>query len=121
MAKILVVDDDIHVTKIIEEQLIPLGYSVISAYDGDEGLSLARSENPDLIILDVMLPKVNGYYICRTLKSDERFASIPIILLTARDTPEDKKITKEVKADLCITKPFNLEMLSDEIKRLLQS
>ena len=117
-AKILLVDDDpdfVSATKIVLESK----YQVIVASEGEEGIQKARDEKPDLIILDVLLPKIDGYHVCRMLKYNEQFKSIPVILLTAKAQPEDKKIGEEVKADAYIVKPFQSQELLREISRLI--
>jgi len=93
--KILVVDDEPNITMVMQEQLELQGYSVIVASDGTEGLEKAKKEKPDLIILDVMLPKMNGYEVCGLLKQDEKYASIPIILFTGRTQDSEKELGKK--------------------------
>jgi len=95
-------------------------YKVLCAQDGQTGLDMARRDKPDLIILDLMLPRVDGYKICRMLKFDEKYKNIPIIILTARVQDEDKKLGIEVGADAYITKPFNVQILLDKISALLK-
>src|SRR3989339_1376415 len=104
--KILVVDDEPDVVKLLKVRLEASGYAVIEAYDGQEGLDKAHNEMPDLIILDLMLPKLNGYQVCRMLKFDAKYQKIPIILLTARAGDEDQKQSVEAGANAYITKPF---------------
>ena len=87
--KILVVDDEIHIAKIIQFTLEQENFEVAVANDGTEGLRKAREENPDLIVLDLMLPNIYGYRICRLLKFDEKYKTIPVILLSARTTHQD--------------------------------
>jgi DNA-binding response OmpR family regulator len=116
--RILVVDDEMQLVDMVKMRLEANGYSVISAYDGQDGLDKARKERPDLIILDLMLPKIDGYKVCRMLKFDEKYKNIPIILFTARAQQEDEKLGKEVGADAYITKPFEPQVLLDKIKSL---
>ena len=118
--KILVVDDDKGATKLTETQLRANGYDVISSNEAPEGLQVALSQKPDLIILDVMMPIVNGYNFCRLLKSTEEQKDIPVILLTSRDAEEDKEIGKEVGANAYMTKPYNVDELLAKIKELLE-
>ena len=121
MAKrILVVDDEEDVLKTVTYRLKSNGYEVLSALDGKDGLDKARQEKPDLIILDLMLPKINGYKVCRLLKFDDEYSKIPIILFTARAEETDKKLGVEVKADAYITKPFDFPVLLEKIKELLK-
>ncbi len=117
--KILVVDDEIGLTKVVEIRLKAAGYDVILAYDGQEGLEKAKTENPDLMILDLMLPKMDGFKVCGLLKSDARYKKIPIIIYTARVQDSDQQLGKEVGADAYITKPFDPQVLLEKIKMLL--
>jgi DNA-binding response OmpR family regulator len=117
--KILIVDDEVQLVEMVKLRLEANGYSVITACDGQEGLDKARIEKPDLIILDLMLPKIDGYKVCRMLKFDEKYKNIPIILFTARAQQEDEKLGKEVGADAYITKPFEPQVLLDKIKALI--
>lgn len=117
--KILVVDDSSTIVEIIKASLETDGYNVIIATDGQAGLDKAHKENPDLIILDLMLPKLDGYKVCRMLKFDDKYKSIPIVMLTARGQESDKKLGGEVGADAYITKPFEPAALLDKIKSLI--
>ena len=117
--KILLVDDEPHIVIMLSNRIKHAGYDVISASDGQEGLDKARKENPDLIILDVMLPKLDGYKVCRMLKFDEKYKHIPIIIFTARAQEIDKKTSGDVGANGYITKPFEPQILLDKIKELL--
>ncbi len=118
--KILLVDDEESLVVLLGERLKFNGYEVITASDGQEGLDKAKKEKPDLILLDVMMPKMNGYQVCRLLKFDQRFKHIPIIMLTARTQAIDMKTGKETGADAYITKPFESDVLLNEMKKLLK-
>jgi len=118
--KILVTEDSPTILGLVSESLKEKGYDVITAQDGQEAFEKARRENPDLIVLDIMLPKIDGYKVCGMLKHDENYAKIPIILLTARAGEKDKKMGEEVKADAYLVKPFNPEELLAKIKELLE-
>lgn len=118
--KILVVDDEPVIIKVIESRLKANGYEVITASDGQEGLNLARSEKPDLIILDLMLPKIDGYRVCRLLKFDDNFKQIPVLMLTARVQESDKQKGMEAGADAYLSKPFDPETFLSMIKDLLK-
>ena len=120
MAKILVVDDEPNINDMLEIRLKFHGYDVIKAFDGEEALKKARNENPDLIILDIMLPKINGYDICRMLKFDTKYKHIPIIIFSARGSMQDKQISVEVGADAFFNKPFISEDLLAKIQELLK-
>jgi len=117
--RILIVDDEEDLRKMLRFRLEAVGYEVDEASDGQIGLDMARSNNPDLIILDLMLPKIDGFKICRMLKFDERYRHIPIIMFTARAQKEDEEIGKEMGADAYVVKPFEPEALLKKIKELV--
>ena len=117
--RILIVDDEEDLRKMLRFRLEAVGYEVYEASDGQIGLDMARSNNPDLIILDLMLPKIDGFKICRMLKFDERYRHIPIIMFTARAQKEDEEIGKEMGADAYVVKPFEPEALLKKIKELV--
>ncbi len=119
--KILIVDDDHVIIRMIEGRLKAHGYEVMSATEAPAGLELAMKSGPDLIILDVMMPIVNGYNFCRLIKSEVNFRTIPIILLTSRTEQADVAIGQEVGADAYLSKPVNIEELLNKIKELLKS
>ena len=117
--RILIVDDEKDLVDILKARLEIEGYEILAAYDGQEGLEKAQEEKPDLILLDVMMPKMNGYQVCRLLKYDEEFQNIPVIIITARGQEQDKMTGDEVGADEYITKPFENGVLFAKIKELL--
>jgi len=117
--KILLVDDEKDLVDMVKMRLEASGYEIVPAYDGQEALDKARNINPDLIILDVMLPKMDGYKICRMLKFDEKYKKIPIIMFTARVQESDRLTGQQVGADAYITKPFEPQALLDKIQELL--
>jgi DNA-binding response OmpR family regulator len=117
--RILIVDDERDLVETITFRLEASGYEVLTAYDGAEGLEKARDEKPDIILLDVMMPKMDGYQVCRMLKFDEEFKNIPVLMLTARGQDQDKKTGNDVGADGYITKPFDSKVLLDSIKKCL--
>ena len=88
--KVLIIDDEPELVKALEVRLRTEGYEPVAALDGEEGLRKAREENPDLIILDIMLPRIEGYEVCRRLKSDESCKHIPIMMLTVKSQEEDR-------------------------------
>ena len=102
--KILVVDDEPQITELLKSYLEREGYQVAVAADGEEALAMADAERPDLILLDLMLPKKNGFEVCRDIRAKSR---VPIIMLTARDEEPDKIVGLELGADDYITKPFS--------------
>ena len=118
--RILIVDDEEDLVKLVKKCLEHYHYEVITAYDGQEGLEKAKTEKPDLIILDLMLPKINGYKVCGLLKKDTRYAKIPVILFTAKTEEKDLKLGEEVGADAYIIKPFEREILLAKIKELIK-
>lgn len=117
--KILVVDDERDIVETLKFILEVEGFDCIVAYDGEEALNLAKTKNPDLIILDVMLPKINGYKVCRLLKFDSKYKHIPILMVTAKTQDEDKIIGEETGANEYVTKPFDIEMLTKLVKQYL--
>ena len=119
--KILIVDDEEDITKTIKLSLEMEEFRVITALDGKEALDKVRSEKPDLVVLDVMLPTIDGYNISRLLKLDKKYNHIPIIILTALTQKADQELAKESKADSYITKPFDMVELINKIKELLKS
>lgn len=118
--RILLIEDETDMVYALTLQLEAADYKVLSATDGQAGLDMARKEKPDLIILDLMLPRMDGYKICRMLKFDERYKQIPIIMFTARAQDQDRKLAQEVGADAYITKPFDSKVLLDKIGALLK-
>lgn len=117
--KILVVDDQENIARIVRMMLENKGYETVWAADGAEALRLAKSEEPDLILLDVMLPKIDGFKVCRLLKFDKKYSHIPIVFLTAKSSPGDKQIGREVGADYYLEKPFQPVQLIQVIEQLL--
>ena len=111
--KILVVEDEKAIADILEFNLKKEGYSVICAYDGEAGLNAALGENPDLILLDVMLPKMDGVEVCKAVR---KTSNVPIIMVTAREEEVDKVLGLELGADDYITKPFSMRELMARIK-----
>ena len=106
---VLIVEDEKNIVDILRFNLQRAGYDTLEAYDGAEGLALATGKNPDLILLDVMLPKMNGFDVCRSLR--EQGSQVPVIILTAREEESDKVLGLEIGADDYITKPFSMREL----------
>ena len=117
--KILVVDDEIYIVHILDFSLGMEGYEVVTALDGEQALDKARTERPDLIVLDIMMPKLDGYETCKVLKSREETRDIPVILLSAKGRNVDQKTGFEVGADDYITKPFSPRKLVERINAIL--
>lgn len=118
--RILLIEDEVDMVYALTLQLEAMHYEVLSATDGQTGLDMAHKVKPDLIILDLMLPKIDGYKICRMLKFDEKYKKIPIIMFTARVQDQDKKLGQDVGADAYITKPFDSQVLLGKINTLLK-
>lgn len=119
MKKILAVDDDAMVLAVIKKRLEFAGYEVITAMEGLEGLKKARTENPDLIVLDLILPNLNGYQICAMLKRDSTYRNIPIVMLTSRSQQADIAEGLKAGADAYITKPYDPDEFITTIQNLL--
>jgi DNA-binding response OmpR family regulator len=119
MKRILLIDDELELVDLVRLRLEAGGYEVVTAHDGQEGLLKARSAEPDLIILDLMLPKLNGYEVCRLLKFDQKFQAIPILMFTARAQEQDERLGLECGAEAYLCKPFKSEELLGKIKTLL--
>ncbi|MCJ7746267.1 MAG: response regulator [Desulfobacterales bacterium] len=117
--KILIVDDEVDLVETVRFPLELEGFDVLVSYNGEDALNQARKEKPDLIILDLMLPKLDGYKVCRLLKFDERYKHIPILMLTAKTQEKDKILGKETGADEYITKPFEMDYLMEKVKAYL--
>lgn len=120
MTHILIIDDEKDIIEAIEYNLKKENFKVSKAYDGETGLKLAKNKNPDLIILDLMLPCIGGFDVCKTLKKDSKTSSIPIIMLTAKGEEVDKVVGLELGADDYITKPFGIRELIARIKAILK-
>lgn len=117
---ILLVDDEKDLVETVSFRLQAAGYEVVPAYDGQEALEKARSLKPSLVILDLMLPKMDGYKVCRLLKFDEKYKNIPVLMFTARAQDSDREMGLQVGADAYITKPFEPQVLLDKIKELIK-
>ncbi len=117
--KILLVDDEPDIISMLKLRLEASGYDVITAADGNIAYDKAKSELPDLVILDLMLPGMDGYQVCRLLKFNEKYRHIPIIMLTAKSQKDDKDWGQKVGADFYLTKPFDAAELLNKIKELL--
>ena len=117
--KILVVDDEIYIVHILDFSLGIEGYEVMTALDGEQALAKVAQDRPDLIVLDIMMPKLDGYETCKALKQNPATHDIPVILLSAKGRNVDQKIGFEVGADDYITKPFSPRKLVERINALL--
>ena len=120
MAKILIVDDSPTTAGLYKAALEEEGHEIITAGDGEEGLNKIKSEKPDLIIMDVMLPKLDGFHVCRMIKFDEKYKKVPVIMLTAKASDEDKRLGSEVGADDYLVKDEGIEALVELVKKRLK-
>jgi len=118
--KILIVEDDPDIVEMIDYNLKKEGYRIISVLNGEDAIGIAEKENPDLIILDLMLPEMDGFQVCKHLRSEEKTSSVPIIMLTAKSQETDKVVGLELGADDYMTKPFSPRELVARIKAVLR-
>jgi Response regulators consisting of a CheY-like receiver domain and a winged-helix DNA-binding domain len=117
--KILIIEDEPDAASLLKLHLEKHDYEVLLAENGKEGFRLARTRAPDLILLDLMIPEMDGFWVCSMVKSDKKFSGIAIIALTARSTAEDMKTAKECGADDYVVKPFEFSELLVKIRGLL--
>ena len=117
--KILVVDDDPTVVKLLEGILSGQGFAVIVANDGIDAMVQVKNNMPDLIILHIMMPEINGYDVCRNLKFDEKYKNIPIVIFTARNQELDPRIAQMMGIDY-MSKPLNREVLLEKVQSALK-
>ena len=118
--KVLIIEDDRDIVEMLDYNLKEEGYETISALNGEQGIALAGKERPDLIILDIMLPIIDGFKVCRILKNDDRLAHIPIIILSAKSQETDKVVGLELGADDYVTKPFSPRELIARTRAILR-
>jgi len=119
--KILIIDDELDLITLLRTRLESQGYEVIYANDGDTGIAKVEQNKPDLIILDLKLPNLGGFWICKSLKSQDKYKNIPVIILTGvYKTEEDKNQALELGASAYIEKPFDAKVLLKRIEELLQ-
>ncbi|MDD5432125.1 MAG: response regulator [Candidatus Omnitrophica bacterium] len=118
--KILIVDDEKDLVDSVKIALEVNHYAVFAAYDGEQAFQMVEEVNPDLIVLDIMLPKKDGFQVCEQLKKDPKYANIPVIMLTAKEQEEDIKLAKKVGANAYISKPFEIGLLFYNITNLLK-
>lgn len=120
--KVLIADDEQHIRTLIEQTIEELeddGVEILLANNGAEALSLSRAERPDLILLDVMMPEMNGYEVCQHLRQEKELAATFVILLTAKGQEYDRRRGEEVGANLYITKPFNPDHLLETVRNAI--
>jgi two-component system alkaline phosphatase synthesis response regulator PhoP len=120
MSKILIVDDEQDIVELLSYNLEKERFSIVKAYDGEAALGMVRSEKPDLMILDLMLPKMNGLDVCKAIRRNQETANLPIIMLTAKGDEIDKIIGLEIGADDYVTKPFSIKELIARVRTILR-
>lgn len=118
--KVLVVDDEEYIQHILNFSFGAEGYDVVTAADGEEGIKKAKSEKPDIIVLDIMMPKMDGYEACKRLKTDPSTKSIPVILLTAKGREVDRKLGAQAGADDYVVKPFSPGRLIERVEGMMK-
>jgi two-component system, OmpR family, alkaline phosphatase synthesis response regulator PhoP len=118
--KILIVDDEKDIVKMLDYNFKKEGFRTVLAYDGEDAVALAQKEHPDLVVLDLMLPGIDGLEVCKALKKESKTESIPIIMLTAKTQETDKVIGLELGADDYVTKPFSPRELLARVKAILR-
>ena len=119
MRKVLIADDELNIRNILDFTLHTEGFDVVVAENGEQALELAISEEPDLVILDVMMPGLSGIETCARMKQDTRTSHIPVILLTAKSSKEDRGVGAAAGADHYITKPFSPHTVIDKVNTVL--
>lgn len=117
--RVVVVDDEVPIARMLKIRLEAQGYEVSLAHDGKHGLDLIQSNHPDLVILDIVLPVIDGFKVCRILKFDATYQNIPVIMLTARSAEESKRLGQQMGADAYFTKPFEPDQLLRKIDELI--
>lgn len=120
MFKILVVDDDIHATTLFDTILSAKGFEAIIVNDSSTAVQVVNSTNPDLVILDLMMPEPNGFEVCKMLRADQSLSNMPIVIFTAMGDKESKDAAFEAGADEFLTKPFRVEDLMQRIRALIE-
>ncbi len=117
--RVLIVEDEPHLIELLSFILSREGYDIATALDGEAAVRTIWATSPDLIILDVMLPKMNGFEILKKIKADPRLQSLPVIMLTAKGQRHDRATAKEIGADLFLTKPFSNKAVVSAVKGLM--
>lgn len=117
--KILLCEDNDDIRKMLAMRLEVVGYTVLQARDGEEGLGIIKQQQPELVIMDLMMPKMTGFEVCRMVKFDEMYKDIPIIVLSALDQQRDREKALEAGADAYFIKPFDLELLLNKVSSLI--
>ena len=118
--KILIIEDEKDIAELVKHYLEKDNFETLSAFDGEKGLELVKKQNPDVVILDLMLPKIDGIEVCKRIRSDSKVSNVPIIMLTAKGDESDRIIGLELGADDYVTKPFSPKELVARVKALLR-
>ncbi len=116
--RVLIAEDEPHIVESLSFVLQRKGYEVEAVFDGETALAQLRNRRPDVMILDVMLPRVNGFEVLKQVKSDAALHSVPVIILTAKGQAQDRRMAEEIGADGFMTKPFSNQEVIDEVRRL---
>ena len=119
--RVLIVDDEPDLLSVLHFGLEVEGFDVLEASDGEQGLNMAREHTPDLIVLDLMLPRMDGYKVCRALKFDDRYRQIPVFILSARTGETDRRLALDLGADAYVTKPYDMKDLIERIRERLKA
>jgi DNA-binding response OmpR family regulator len=119
MVRVLVIDDEPDVLLLCRVNLRHAGHEVLEAGDGEQGIAHALERRPDVVVLDLMLPHIDGYDVLRTLRNDDRTSSLPVLILTAKTQQEDRRRCLELGADAFITQPFTPDVLGDAVEELV--
>ena len=118
--KVLVADDDLLAVSMISRALLNMGFDVLKAYNGQEALAVIKQNHVDLVIMDQMMPKMNGIKACALIKIDKRYRNIPVIIFTASADDADKKLSEQVGANAYCNKPLDIPVLTKKIQELLK-
>ncbi len=119
MPKILLVDDHPDIVRLLQMCLRSEGYTLLTAHDGERALEVVEAEHPDLVVLDVVMPKLDGYRVLNRIKTDPRLRHILVVLLTVKDQPEDVTLGLDIGADYYLTKPFRPDDIATLVRRAL--
>lgn len=118
--KILVVDDEPNIVQLLKDILVPANYEVIGAYNGEQALKMAQEENPDVIILDIILPVINGFEVCKKLKKNSKTRNIPVIMNTAAGLEDVARDEPEVQAEVYLAKPYVPKELVNIVQNVIE-
>jgi twitching motility two-component system response regulator PilH len=121
MAKILIADDSPTAAALLQRMLAPLGHTILTVSDGEEAVRRIQHEHPDLVIVDIIMPKMNGFQLCRTIRSDPELKDLPIIVVTSMDRESDRYWGMKQGADEYLVKPVEATVLQDKVRHYLQS